>query len=170
MVGKTPLYDVCEHIGKESETENVLARLCPTLCDPIDCSPPGSSVHGILQARRLEWLAMPFSRGSSRPRDWTQVFPTNDKAPCNLDWGVTPPLSSLSDSIKILCLLTQFMSEQRLPLISGLPDVVGHLELSKCSLNVHNIMKYTINIIVQNSFHLYKTPLTWMEHERIKGK
>ena len=62
------------------------------------------------------------------------------------------------------------MSEQRLPLISGLPDVVGHPELSKCSLNVHNIMKHTINIMVQNSFHLYKTPLTWMEHEGIKGK
>ena len=39
----------------------------------MDCSPPGSSVHGILQARVLEWVAIPFSRGSSRPRDWTQV-------------------------------------------------------------------------------------------------
>jgi len=37
------------------------------------CSPPGSSVHGILQARKLEWVAMPFSRGSSGPRDLTQV-------------------------------------------------------------------------------------------------
>ena len=46
---------------------------CPTLCDFIDCSPPGSSVHGILQARILEWGAIPFSRGSSRPRDRTQV-------------------------------------------------------------------------------------------------
>ena len=43
-------------------------RSHPTLCDPMDCSPPGSSDHGILQARVLEWLAMPFSRGSSRPR------------------------------------------------------------------------------------------------------
>ena len=42
---------------------------CPTLCHPMDCSPPGSSVHGILQARILEWIAVPFSRGSSRPRD-----------------------------------------------------------------------------------------------------
>ena len=48
-------------------------QLCPTLCDPVDCSPPGSSVHGILQARRLEWVAMPSSRGSSRPRDQTHV-------------------------------------------------------------------------------------------------
>ena len=46
-----------------------VAQSCPTLCDPVDCSPPGSSVHGILQARVLEWVAMPSSRGSSRPRD-----------------------------------------------------------------------------------------------------
>ena len=44
-----------------------------TLCDPIDFSPLGSSVHGILQARILEWVAIPFSRGSSQPRDRTQV-------------------------------------------------------------------------------------------------
>ena len=43
------------------------------LCDPMDCSPPGSSVHGMLQARRLEWVAIPFSRGSSRPRNRPQV-------------------------------------------------------------------------------------------------
>ena len=43
------------------------------LCDPVDCSPPGSSVHGILQARILEWVAMPSSRGSSPPRDRTHV-------------------------------------------------------------------------------------------------
>ena len=45
----------------------------PTLCLSVDCSPPGSSVHGILQARILEWVAIPFSRGSSQPRDQTQV-------------------------------------------------------------------------------------------------
>ena len=45
----------------------------PTLCDPMDCSPPCSSVHGILQARILEGVAVPFSRGSHQPRDWTQV-------------------------------------------------------------------------------------------------
>ena len=46
-----------------------LLQSCPTLCDPVDCSPPGSSVHGILQARKLEWVAMLSSRGSSQPRD-----------------------------------------------------------------------------------------------------
>ena len=48
-------------------------QLCPTFCDPVDCSPPGSSPRGILQARTLEWVAIPFSRQSSRPRDRTQV-------------------------------------------------------------------------------------------------
>ena len=48
------------------------AQLCPTLCDPMDGSPPGSSVHWILQARLLEWVAIPSSRGSSQPRDQTQ--------------------------------------------------------------------------------------------------
>ena len=44
-------------------------QLCPTLCDPMDCSPPGLSVHGILQARMLEWVAISFSWESSQPRD-----------------------------------------------------------------------------------------------------
>ena len=51
----------------------LVAQSCPTFCDPIDCSLPGSSVHGILQARVLEWVAIPFSRGSSWPRDRTWV-------------------------------------------------------------------------------------------------
>ena len=49
------------------------AQSCLALCNPMDCNPPGSSVHGIFQARIVEWLAIPFSRGFSRPRDWTQV-------------------------------------------------------------------------------------------------
>ena len=50
-----------------------LLQLCLTLCDPMDYSPLGSSVHGILQARTLEWVAIPFSRESSQPRGWTWV-------------------------------------------------------------------------------------------------
>ena len=46
---------------------------CVTFCDPMDCSLLGSSVHGILQARILEWVAIPFSRGSSRHRDQIRV-------------------------------------------------------------------------------------------------
>ena len=50
-----------------------VTQSCLTLCSPVDCSPPGSSVHGILQARILEWFAKPSSRGSSWPRDQTHV-------------------------------------------------------------------------------------------------
>ena len=50
-----------------------LLQLCPAFCDPIDCSPLGSSVHGILQARILEWAAMPSSGGPSWCRGWTCV-------------------------------------------------------------------------------------------------
>ena len=51
----------------------LVIQSCLTLCNPMDCSPPGSSVHGILQVRILEWVAMPSYKGSSQPRDWTQV-------------------------------------------------------------------------------------------------
>ena len=51
----------------------LVSQSCPTLCDPMDCNPPGSSVHGILQARIQEYVAISFSRGSYWPKDWTQV-------------------------------------------------------------------------------------------------
>ena len=51
----------------------LVAQLGWTLCDPMDYSPPGSSIHEIPQARLLELVPIPFSRGSSRSRDWTQV-------------------------------------------------------------------------------------------------
>ena len=51
----------------------VCVQLCPTLCDPMDCSPPGSSVHGIFPATILEWVAVPSSRTSSQLRDQTHV-------------------------------------------------------------------------------------------------
>ena len=54
---------------KESE----VAQSCLTLCDPMDCSPPGSSAHGVLQAAALEWAAISSSRGSSQLRDRTCV-------------------------------------------------------------------------------------------------
>ena len=72
-LGSLGLYSVELEQWCESERESAVAQLCLTLCDPVDCSPPGSSVHGILQARIVERVAISFSRGSSRPRDQTQV-------------------------------------------------------------------------------------------------
>ena len=70
------IIQVCFHITLYYFIgESVLVtQLCLTLCDPLDCSPPGSSVHEILQARILEWEAILFSRGSTQPRNWTWVF------------------------------------------------------------------------------------------------
>ena len=56
------------------QSVKLVTQLCPTFCNSMNFSPPGSSVGGILQARILKWAANPFSRGSSRPRDWTH-FP-----------------------------------------------------------------------------------------------
>ena len=53
--------------------ESLAAQSCPTLVRRMDCSPPGSSAHGVFQARILEWVAISFSRGSSWPRGWTQA-------------------------------------------------------------------------------------------------
>ena len=61
---------------------------CLTLCDPTDCSPPGSSVHGIFQARILEWVAVPFSRGSSQPNHLQCRRPGFD--PWRREWLPTP--------------------------------------------------------------------------------
>ena len=55
-------------------SEVLVIQLCPTLYDPIGCSLPDSSAHGILQARILQWVAIPFSKKSSQHRDWTHIF------------------------------------------------------------------------------------------------
>ena len=85
---------------------------CPTLCDTMDCSPPGSSVHVILQVRILEWVAISFFRGSSWPRDRThisyitcigrQFFITSTmwKAPNNTD---SDQIRSVAQSCPTLC-------------------------------------------------------------------
>ena len=57
----------------------LVTQPCPILCYPTDCSLPGSSVDGILEARILEWVAIPFSKGFSWPRNWTQVFHTTGR-------------------------------------------------------------------------------------------
>ena len=73
-------YYANANLNDSSNTENkvkvLVAHSYPTHCDPTDCSPPGSSIHGILQRRILEWVAISFYRGSSWPRDWTQVSHT----------------------------------------------------------------------------------------------
>ena len=86
----TPNPSRCKHMCS-------VAKLCLTLCDPMDCGPPGSSVHGILQARILVWVAVPSSRGSSLPR----IEPVALMSPAlaggvfttNATWGRLPLVS-----------------------------------------------------------------------------
>ena len=80
-----------------------VAKLCLTLCDPMDCSPPGSSVHGIHQVTLLEWVAIPLSRGSSWPRDQTQVF-------CITVWAIYTPSFLLSH--KKFCTVSKNVEKQ----------------------------------------------------------
>ena len=68
-----------------SESQSEVTQSCLTLCDPMDCSLPGSSVHGIFQAIVLEWIVISFSRGSSRPRDQTWVSRILDR--CFTVWA-----------------------------------------------------------------------------------
>ena len=68
-----PRYLLFYIIVREREREREVTQSCLTLCDPMDCSLPGSFVHGIFQAIVLEWIAISFSKGSSQPRDRTQV-------------------------------------------------------------------------------------------------
>ena len=100
----------CQGISLLSSLKVKVTQSCLTLCNPMDCSPPGSSVHGILQAKVLEWVAILFSRGSSQPGDWTQVsctvgrfftiwatkfFPEiNPQTVIDKSWWINTPVSS----------------------------------------------------------------------------
>ena len=101
-------------VDRAGKTVKVLVtQSCPTLCDPMDCSPPSSSVRGILQARILEWVAIPFSRRSSWPKDWTWV-------PCIGRWILGAPLIllwythiSTNCSLNTSGLLSNFSTEKQ---------------------------------------------------------
>ena len=97
-ISKSYIRPLCECLG---------AELFPTLCDPANCSPPGSSVHGSLQARRLEQAALPSSRGSSPPRLRTYV---SCVSPIQVDsyhwahWEACPPLKASHPLCRDICL------------------------------------------------------------------
>ena len=114
----------------QSESESEVTQSCPTLCDPMDCSLPGSSIHGIFQAIVLEWIDISFSRGSSQPRDWTRVSCTVDR--CFTVWATreVPVLSNLhtnqSDLLIIQILLNHMLvkSGQYFPVACKIENLV----------------------------------------------
>jgi len=96
----------------------LVATSCLTLCDPMDCSPLGSSVYGILQARILEWVAISFSRGSSLARDRTQVSCIGRQV--LYQWATREALSNL---LNIPCFYSLLLS------VSLLQTFTSHLEI-----------------------------------------
>ena len=96
----------------------LVATSCPTLWDPIHCSPLGSSVYGILQARTLEWVAISFSRESSPARDRTQVSCTDRQVLCQ--WAIREALSDLLNISSFYPLLLS---------VSLLQTFTSHLEI-----------------------------------------
>ena len=73
QLGINSIFKSSPSILSYAQVQMLVTKSCWILYNPIDCSPPGSCVHGILQARILEWVAISFCRGSSQSRDWTQV-------------------------------------------------------------------------------------------------
>ena len=111
-------------------------QLCPTLCDPIDGSPPGSSVHGIFQARILEWVATPFSQGSSWPRDWTHVSCVSCIAGRFFThWATNPTHCVPFPKSQLTLLLPRFPFHQ----YSYFVQVPDHL--AKMLANLHNFVQ-----------------------------
>ena len=88
------------------------AQLCYTLCDPMDCSLPGSSVHGILQARILEWVAISSSRGSSQPRDRTSLMSPASQADALL---LVPPGSPVWRCLMLINRFSPYFTNVKFP-------------------------------------------------------
>ena len=97
----------------------LVARSCLTLCDPMDCNPPGSSVHSIFQARALEWVAISFSRDSSQPRDRTQVSHIVGQTPYRLSHQGSLVSTVQFSSVTQLCPTLCTLMDCSMP---GLPD------------------------------------------------
>ena len=98
----------------KGKSESEVTQSCPTLCDPMDCSPPGSSIHGILQARVLEWVAIAFSTGlpvHHQLLEFTQTHSIESVIPsshlilcCSLLLSPIPPSIRLFSNESILCM------------------------------------------------------------------
>ena len=120
----------------------LVTKSCRTLCDPMDCSTPGSPVPGISQARILEWVAISFSRGSSQPRDWTHVFFTTE--PPGKPWDVGLLVSILYCPTAALLLRKSRRGGRAEcvfpPLTVGPVTYIGQLRQSRCE--VRRNLKY----------------------------
>ena len=108
------------------------------LCDPMDCSAPGSSVHGIFQGRILEWVAVSFSRASSSPRDWTWVSCVEGRFFNNWATREVTKLCSMGTVLFLICFLESVL----------IAAVLDHLEFSGQTVNWPYIYIYMLTVCV----------------------
>ena len=121
-----------------------VTQLCLTFCDPMDCSLPGSSIHGIFQARILEWFAISFSRGSSWPRDWTQVSCT--------------ALDAAAKSLQSCPTLCDPIDGS--PPGSPIPGILQARTLEWAAISFSNAWKWKVKVKSLSSVRLLVTPWT----------
>ena len=115
---------------------------CPTLCKSMDCSPPGSSVHRILQSRILEWVAMPSSRGSSQPRDRTCISWVSCIGDICIHIGMGPGTEQELNMFLFfkLVLLAKF----NYPLLTLISPSSHHTRLVNSMFPKHSVLAYWI--------------------------
>ena len=123
-----------------------LLQLCLTLCDPMDCNPACSSVQGILQARILEWVTMPSSRGSSQPRDWTLVSMSSALA------------AAAAKSLQSCPTLCDPMDGS--PPGSPIPGILQARTLEWVVISFSNAWKWKVKVKLLSRVQLFTTPWT----------
>ena len=145
------------------KSESEVAQSCPTLCDPMDCSLPGSSIHGIFQARVLEWVAISFSRGSSWPRNRTRV--SHIAGRCFTIWATREAqecsnyctIALISHTDKVILKILQARLQQYVN--CEIPDVQAGFRKSRGTRdqipNIHWIMEKAREFQKKHLFLLY---------------
>ena len=130
----------------DEKVKVLVAKSCPTLCEPMDSSLPGSSVHGILQARILEWVTIPFSRASSpsKVKPWVSCITGR----CFTVWGTREVLLNLFLSLSEVYVLQSLKSGYSNTCLIYIPHWIISL-ISTCSLGVTDIVCFLLVIISQ---------------------
>ena len=141
-------------IVNETESESEVAQSCPTLCDPTYSSLPGSAVHGIFQARILEWAVISFSSGPSQPRDRTWVSCIADR--CFTVWATreAPSETEVDPFLDFLCFTYD-------------PTDIGNLISGSCAFSKSSlyIWKFSIQALLKCSLKDFEHNLTSMGSE-----
>ena len=133
---------LCPPICINTSAVHVCAQSCLILCNPVDCSPPGSSVHGISQARILEWVAVSSFRRSPQPGDQTQIS-------CNCRWGFFTTEQPGKPISLAGCLFYTFLNTT----LAFLPHaILGPQESLACCLVFETLFKVILKCHI-----LYKT-------------